>query len=91
MLGSCDSNTGQCLICINNSTGDECELCEVGYFGNATDQACQLCDCDDTGSVNSLCDRNSGQCSCLDGIGGLRCDRCEVYPLPTCTRYVVFM
>ena len=39
--GSCDMSTGRCILCINNSTGDECEVCADGYFGNATLQDCQ--------------------------------------------------
>lgn len=76
--GSCDPSTGVCLNCINNATGSECELCQSGYFGDATVQECQLCDCDSRGSVNTSCDRNSGQCLCLEGVGGLRCNQCQV-------------
>ena len=77
--GSCNPITGQCIICINNSTGPECELCLPGYFGNATIQDCQLCNCDDEGSATSLCDSDSGQCTCLEGVGGVRCDQCQVH------------
>ena len=30
----CDITTGQCLNCLNNTTGFECELCLPGYFGD---------------------------------------------------------
>ena len=30
----CDTTTGQCLNCLNNTTGFECELCLPGYFGD---------------------------------------------------------
>ncbi len=76
--GSCDPVSGICLICINNSTGHECEVCESGYFGDATLQNCQLCDCKEEGSSSALCDRHDGQCPCLQGVGGLRCDVCQV-------------
>ena len=39
--GSCDTDTGQCIKCTNNSTGDECETCAPGFYGNATTQDCQ--------------------------------------------------
>ena len=39
--GSCDMTTGQCLLCINNSTGPQCETCDSGFFGDATQQDCQ--------------------------------------------------
>lgn len=76
--GSCDTNTGQCMICINNATGPECEFCQLGYYGDATMQNCQLCDCHDGGSTDSLCDGSSGQCTCLEGVGGLSCNQCQV-------------
>lgn len=37
-IGSCDSQTGACLKCIyntRNGPNNECELCAVGYYGNA--------------------------------------------------------
>ena len=39
--GSCDTDTGRCMKCTNNSTGDECETCAPGFYGNATTQDCQ--------------------------------------------------
>ena len=74
---SCDRDTGVCLLCIN-STGDECQFCEVGSFGDATLQDCQPCDCFEDGSDNSLCNNTTGQCSCLEGVGGQSCDQCQV-------------
>lgn len=38
--GSCDMSTGVCLLCINNTIGDECERCAPGFFGDATTQNC---------------------------------------------------
>jgi hypothetical protein len=79
--GSCDTDTGRCMKCINNSTGDECETCAPGFFGNATTQDCQQCDCHAPGSDGSLCDSTTGQCACLPGVNGLRCEECLVSPL----------
>ena len=75
---SCDPNTGVCLICINNSTGDECQFCADGFYGNATIQDCGPCDCEGAGSQSELCDRTTGQCPCLEGVGGQSCDQCQV-------------
>lgn len=74
---SCDRQTGLCLMCINNSTGPECELCADGYYGDATIQDCQPCDCNIGGSVDVNCTA-AGQCNCLDGVGGIKCDTCLV-------------
>ena len=82
--GSCDKQTGVCLMCINNSTGLECELCADGYYGDATIQSCQQCNCNNRGSTGESCDPE-GQCNCLIGVGGLKCDSCLVSIITTYT------
>ena len=47
---TCDSVTGICVDCRNNTSGKECEICDQPYFGTAMDYACkrearQLCTC----------------------------------------------
>lgn len=32
---SCDSVTGECTKCLNNTAGESCQLCAPGYFGDA--------------------------------------------------------
>ena len=39
--GSCNTSTGECLICTNNATGQQCEVCVEGFYGDATAQQCQ--------------------------------------------------
>lgn len=34
------------------------------------------CDCDVVGSATMQCDRRTGSCECLAGVGGHKCDRC---------------
>ena len=34
------------------------------------------CECDPAGSAALHCERNTGKCECLPGIGGHKCDRC---------------
>lgn len=34
------------------------------------------CNCDYYGSVTSQCDRSTGKCLCIDGIGGHKCNEC---------------
>ena len=75
--GSCYRETGLCLICINNSTGPECEACADGYYGDAITQNCQPCGCHTGGAIGSSCN-STGYCTCLIGVGGQRCDMCLV-------------
>lgn len=35
------------------------------------------CDCDPSGSQTSQCDRKTGACKCLPGIGGHQCNVCD--------------
>ena len=37
---------------------------------------CAACDCDRVGSATLQCDRHTGACECLEGVGGHKCDRC---------------
>ncbi len=41
----CPDGVGVCGECQHGTRGDHCELCDVGFFGNATDalQGCQKC------------------------------------------------
>lgn len=33
--GSCESTTGECMLCLNNTSGRACEICKSGYYGDA--------------------------------------------------------
>lgn len=33
--GSCNTTTGVCLMCLNNTTGNQCERCIDGFYGDA--------------------------------------------------------
>nr|XP_036214745.1 laminin subunit beta-1 [Bactrocera oleae]XP_036214746.1 laminin subunit beta-1 [Bactrocera oleae] len=78
--GNCDRRNGQCLKCLYDTTGDHCELCRNGYFGDALQQNCVQCDCDFLGTNKTImhCDRYTGQCPCLPNVQGIRCDECAV-------------
>ena len=39
----CDSTTGKCFNCLNNASGDFCETCKQGFYGNASNQTCRGC------------------------------------------------
>ena len=74
---SCNRTTGECLKCLGNTTGFECESCADGFYGDATtSDGCRLCSCDEDGSFSSICDDRNGSCPCRDNVVGQNCDRC---------------
>uniref|UniRef100_A0A8B9ZNJ1 Laminin subunit alpha-2 n=1 Tax=Anas zonorhyncha TaxID=75864 RepID=A0A8B9ZNJ1_9AVES len=76
--GSCDSLSGACLICKPGTTGQYCERCADGYFGDALDaRNCQPCQCHINGSISEICDSKTGQCECKANVIGRRCDMCK--------------
>uniref|UniRef100_A0A672UU06 Laminin subunit alpha-2 n=1 Tax=Strigops habroptila TaxID=2489341 RepID=A0A672UU06_STRHB len=76
--GSCDSLSGACLICKPGTTGQYCERCADGYFGDALDaRNCQPCHCHINGSFSEICDSRTGQCKCKANVIGRRCDVCK--------------
>ena len=38
--GNCNTRTGKCLKCINNTTGDQCENCVRFHYGDAINGNC---------------------------------------------------
>lgn len=73
--GSCDSLTGECRLCLNNTFGAACNLCAPGFYGDAIGaKDCQSCACDDLGI--RYCDNTNGKCVCLPNVEGEKCDRC---------------
>ncbi|NWS67194.1 LAMA2 protein, partial [Crotophaga sulcirostris] len=76
--GSCDSLSGACLICKPGTTGQYCERCADGYFGDALDaKNCQPCHCHINGSFSEICDSRTGQCQCKANVIGRRCNTCQ--------------
>lgn len=75
---SCDSKTGECLNCLYNTDGVNCEKCKYGYYGSAKQKTCNQCACDPRGTIGNSydnCDHTTGQCKCLPNIKGESCDR----------------
>ncbi|KAF6301811.1 laminin subunit beta 4 [Rhinolophus ferrumequinum] len=82
---SCSRRTGECLKCLHNTQGPNCQLCKPGHFGSAHNQTCRRCSCHPAG-VNAtacppgqgacLCDPDTGTCPCLPNVTGWTCDRC---------------
>uniref|UniRef100_A0A1B6D2A0 Laminin subunit gamma-1 n=1 Tax=Clastoptera arizonana TaxID=38151 RepID=A0A1B6D2A0_9HEMI len=87
-VGNCNRTTGQCLKCIYNTGGFQCDQCLPGFYGDALALPkgdCKPCQCyyagtqetklDHTGP--SVCDQLSGQCQCKPHVFGTNCDQCE--------------
>ncbi|XP_039705052.1 laminin subunit beta-4 isoform X1 [Pteropus medius] len=82
---SCSQVTGECLKCLHNTQGPNCQLCKPGHFGSALNQTCRRCSCHPSG-VNTtecpsgqgacLCDPDTGACPCLPNVTGQTCDHC---------------
>ncbi|XP_033329969.2 laminin subunit alpha [Megalopta genalis] len=74
-VGACDSTTGECLQCLNNTYGEACNLCKPGFYGDAISRKdCRSCVCKECGMKH--CDSFSGQCFCHENVIGENCDRC---------------
>ncbi|XP_075375805.1 laminin subunit gamma-3 [Mycteria americana] len=82
-VGNCDPVSGRCLRCLYNTTGEHCERCQPGFYGDALapDPAgkCAPCDCNPDGSAPGLegCDPSTGQCHCLPHVTGRACGLCQ--------------
>ncbi|XP_073532163.1 laminin subunit alpha-2 isoform X5 [Phyllobates terribilis] len=75
--GCCDSETGACRICKPGVTGEYCNKCAEGYFGDALGpRSCQACNCNINGSVSTVCNLQNGQCECRSNVKGRQCDEC---------------
>ncbi|XP_067434354.1 laminin subunit alpha-1 [Thunnus thynnus] len=76
--GHCDTVTGECLRCLGNTAGRHCEVCQLGYYGDAVQaRNCQECSCDVSGAISSVCDVTTGQCMCRENVTGRTCNRCQ--------------
>lgn len=77
--GSCDSVTGQCLKCTNGATGDQCDRCLPGYYGDVVvAKNCARCACNECGTVTAVCNHTIGACQCKRNVIGDGCDSCKV-------------
>ncbi|XP_072017704.1 uncharacterized protein [Amphiura filiformis] len=89
--GACDQETGACQDCQHNTAGDTCQLCQDGYYGDATrgtPDDCQPCMCPGPPGENSFsptCDGNGVCLQCAEGHEGNNCETCSTgyYGLPT--------
>ncbi|XP_060515754.1 laminin subunit beta-1 isoform X2 [Cylas formicarius] len=76
--GNCDPHTGKCLKCLEDTTGDHCEVCREGFFRYTEDSICEECVCHPLGTNSTAgpCNPSSGQCHCFPNVSGLKCDEC---------------
>ncbi|XP_077990917.1 laminin subunit alpha-2-like [Glandiceps talaboti] len=83
----CDSSTGICEDCQDNTYGPMCEFCEDGYYGNATngnEDDCKPCACPRVESSNNFsptCEFHSDGghlcTNCKAGYVGRHCESCD--------------
>lgn len=72
---------GVCIHCRHNTAGRFCHYCKEGYYKDSskdiTDRrVCRPCTCHPRGSMGKVCDQNTGQCPCKEGVTGRECDKC---------------
>lgn len=75
---SCDEESGECMNCMDNTEGKNCEKCKSGYYNNG--YGCERCPCPGpvknfAHNCSALAD-NTVQCNCQVGYTGLFCSSC---------------
>lgn len=73
---TCKPDTGICLPCGDLTTGDHCDHCVKGYWGNPVNGgACKPCECNNHATH---CHPETGKCYCtIKGLNGEHCDNCD--------------
>ena len=91
MMDGCDQTYGNCT-CKRNVIGQNCDQCRPQHYGLSENDplGCQPCDCDIGGSADNDCDVLTGQCKCLQEIGGRRCDEVNDFHFTGSLDYLLF-
>lgn len=68
-----------CNACKRGYSGQYCENCIVGFFGDPQRVGgfCEECACHPDGSLHGKCDPLTGECECRPGVTGRDCSRCQ--------------
>ncbi|XP_065835746.1 laminin subunit beta-1-like [Oscarella lobularis] len=76
-IGECEPFSGACTCKSNVLPGGKCDTCKDEFFGLSTSLAdgCQACPCLSITSTSSVCNKETGQCSCKSGLTGQTCDQ----------------
>ncbi|CCD70074.1 Laminin EGF-like domain-containing protein [Caenorhabditis elegans] len=76
---SYECTDGICTDCENNTTGDHCELCDIGFYGDPTmGRGCTKCPCPKNGECSYNTVTNRIECNdCPKGHIGERCEDSE--------------
>ncbi|KAL3317528.1 Laminin subunit alpha-1 [Cichlidogyrus casuarinus] len=82
----CDPDTGVCIDCVNETSGDKCEKCAKGFYMDPVKHTCEKCLCPDAeNSKSSKCEyykaenQAKGPYVCLDceqNTVGAYCEEC---------------
>lgn len=81
----CHPETGVCIDCKHDTTGDHCEKCKDAFYGNALQGGpndCKPCKCKNTVEHRGTCTVDKFQnvvcLNCSEGYSGLRCMECSI-------------
>ncbi|XP_042191375.1 laminin subunit beta-4 [Callorhinchus milii] len=81
---ACNPQTGECVKCLYNTYGPNCQFCKPGYYGSAINKDCRECTCYAFGVEREhclpdglcMCNQVTGQCPCLPYVFGNYCEQC---------------
>ncbi|XP_060517066.1 laminin subunit alpha-1 [Cylas formicarius] len=75
----CDPNTGHCKNCSDHTAGAYCELCDIGYYKDQSEN-CSACLCPSEKENNAescVAKKHDFVCNCRKGYTGSKCEYCK--------------